>query len=171
VILDIIRYESQYVMKIEPSQSIDQPAHYERFEENGMAKIRVLVVDDYTLVREGIRECLEQTEDIAVIGEAVNGEKALEFVEEFEPDVTLMDVRMPVMDGIAATRAIRSTSPNSRIVILSAYNETVNIRKLLELGVNAFLLKTCEINDLQEAIRAVVRGELFIQPGLVFARN
>jgi DNA-binding NarL/FixJ family response regulator len=158
-------------MKIEPSQSIDQPAHYERFEENGMAKIRVLVVDDYTLVREGIRECLEQTEDIAVIGEAVNGEKALEFVEEFEPDVTLMDVRMPVMDGIAATRAIRSTSPNSRIVILSAYNETVNIRKLLELGVNAFLLKTCEINDLQEAIRAVVRGELFIQPGLVFARN
>jgi DNA-binding NarL/FixJ family response regulator len=136
-----------------------------------VGKIRVLVVDDYKLVRQGIRAFLESTDDITVIAEAVNGEQALELVEEYQPDVTVLDIKMPVMGGVDATRAIRSLSPQARILILSAYEEIVSIKTLISLGINAFLLKTCEIEELQEAVRAVARGETFIHPSIQFACN
>lgn len=135
------------------------------------AKIRVLLVDDYKLVRQGIREFLENSDDITVIAEAENGEQALELVETCEPDVTVLDVQMPVMSGIDAARAIRAVSPKARIMILSAYDEKSYIKTLVGLGVNAYLLKTCELNELQEAVRAVVHGEIFVQSGLAFVGN
>lgn len=140
------------------------------------AKIRVLLVDDYKLVRQGIREFLEISDDITVIAEAENGEQALELVETCEPDVTVLDVtvldvQMPVMSGIDAARAIRAVSPKARIMILSAYGEKSYIKTLVGLGVNAYLLKTCELNELQEAVRAVVHGEIFVQSGLAFVGN
>jgi DNA-binding NarL/FixJ family response regulator len=135
------------------------------------AKIRVLVVDDYTLVRQGIRECLESSNDIVVVAEAVNGEQALDLFETYEPDLTVMDVQMPVMGGIEATRAILSIAPKSRIMVLTAFEERAQFKALLDLGVGALLLKTCEIGELQEAVRAVVRGERFIQSGLVLANS
>ncbi|MHB1356530.1 MAG: response regulator [Anaerolineae bacterium] len=136
-----------------------------------MAKIRVLVVDDYKLVRLGIRAFLESSDDIAVVAEAANGEQALELVETCAPDVTVLDIKMPVMGGIDAARAIRSLSPRTRILILTAFEEKGHINTLFDLGVKAYLLKTCGIGELQDAVRAVVRGETFIQPGLVFAGN
>lgn len=135
------------------------------------AKIRVLLVDDYKLVRQGIRGFVENSDDITVIAEAENGEQALELVETCEPDVTVLDVQMPVMSGIDAARAIRAVSPKARIMILSAYDEKSYIKTLVGLGVNAYLLKTCELNELQEAVRAVVRGEIFVQSGLAFVGN
>jgi len=134
-----------------------------------MSKIRVLVVDDYKLVRQGIRECLERADDITVVGEAVNGEQGLELVEVLEPDVTVLDIRMPVMNGVDAARAIRSIAPQVRIMVLSAFEEEARLKTLLDLGVSAVLLKTCEIGELQEAVRAVARGEMYIQSNLEFA--
>lgn len=130
-----------------------------------MDKIRVLIVDDYKLVRQGIRAFLESSDDISVVAEADNGEQALELIETHNPDVTMLDIRMPVMGGIDATRAIRSLSPKARIMILSAYEDEVQFTTLAGLGVNAYLNKTCEIRELQEAVRAVVRGEIFIRSG------
>lgn len=130
-----------------------------------MDKIRVLIVDDYKLVRQGIRAFLESSDDISVVAEADNGEQALELIETHNPDVTMLDIRMPVMGGIDATRAIRSLSPKARIMILSAYEDEVQFTTLAGLGVNAYLNKTCEIQELQEAVRAVVRGEIFIRSG------
>lgn len=135
------------------------------------AKIRVLLADDYKLVRQGIREILESSDDITIIAEAENGEQALELAEKIEPDVTMLDIQMPVMSGIDAARAIRSVSPKARIMMLSAYNEEAYVKAILGLGINAYLLKTCELNELLEAIRAVVRGETFIQSGLLLVGN
>jgi DNA-binding NarL/FixJ family response regulator len=135
------------------------------------AKIRVLVVDDYKLVRQGIRDFLENSDDITVIAEAANGEQALELIETYKPDVTMLDLVMPVMGGLDAARAIRSLSLKTRIMILSAYDEMAHIKTFIELGINAYLLKNCEINELQDAVRAVARGESFLPTKLEFARN
>jgi YesN/AraC family two-component response regulator len=111
--------------------------------------IRVLVVDDYKLVRQGIREILESSDDITVIAEAGNGEQALELVEKCEPDVTMLDIRMPVMGGIDTARAIRLLAPKAHVMILSAYGEKLYLNTLLGLGVKAYLLKTCEQDELR----------------------
>jgi DNA-binding NarL/FixJ family response regulator len=125
--------------------------------------IRVLLVDDHALVREGTRRLLEAENDVEVVGEAASGEEAIEATKTLQPDIVLMDIAMPGMGGIAATRAIKVWSPQTAIVVLSAYNDAPYLIAFLEAGAAGFLLKTVHGQELINAIRAVARGESVLQ--------
>jgi len=126
--------------------------------------IRVMVVDDHALVREGLRRILEQTFDVEVVGEAGSGDAALVLVEDVKPDVVLMDVRMPEMDGIEATRRIRAAHPQVQVLMLSAYPDFT--LEALRAGAAGYLTKSGASRQLVAALRSVVLGSTVIQAGL-----
>ncbi len=126
--------------------------------------IRVLLVDDHKIVREGTRQLLEQYGDLTIIAESSRGEDAVRLCDELKPDVVVMDVHMPGMSGLEATRAIRANHPVMRILILSAYDDDRYIFPLLDSGANGYLLKTTSGADLADGIRAVFRGEVVLDP-------
>jgi DNA-binding NarL/FixJ family response regulator len=128
--------------------------------------IRVLIADDEDMVRAGFRLVLAREADIDVVGEAADGRQAVAEVERLRPDVVLMDVRMPVMDGIEATRRIAETSPESRIVVLTTFDEDAYIYGALQAGASGFLLKYAPADDLLAAIRVVARGEAMLAPAV-----
>ncbi len=117
--------------------------------------IRVLVVDDHRLVRQGIRLLLEKAEDIQVVGEAVDGREAVEAVSRLAPDVVLMDADMPNMDGLSATQIIRSLNVGARVVILSMFSDENLRRKAEQNGAKAYLLKKSDRDELIATIRDV----------------
>jgi len=117
--------------------------------------IRVLLVDDQVLYREGLRTLLSTQPDLEVVGEAGNGEEALRLAATLQPDVVLMDLRMPVMDGAAATRRLRAVQPECRIIMLSTFDDVDSRASGLEAGAVAYLLKDTPLDDLVEAIRGV----------------
>lgn len=121
--------------------------------------IRILLVEDHKIVREGTRQLLEMTPDFSVVGEASDGLEGLHLVETLHPDVVVMDVRMPNLNGLEATRQIKKAFPHIEILILSAYEDDYYIFPLLEAGANGYLLKTASGRELEQAIRAVFRGE------------
>jgi DNA-binding NarL/FixJ family response regulator len=127
-------------------------------------KIRVILADDHALVRQGIRQFLENAEDIEVVAEAADGEKALLLVAELRPDVALLDVQMPGMSGIEATRQIKARFPEVRVLVLTAYDDDPYVFALLQAGADGYLLKTVEVDDLLRAVRAVHRGESALSP-------
>jgi DNA-binding NarL/FixJ family response regulator len=129
-------------------------------------KIRVLIADDEDMVRAGFRLVLAREADIDVVGEAADGRQAVAEVERLRPDVVLMDVRMPVMDGIEATRRIAETSLESRIVVLTTFDEDAYIYGALQAGASGFLLKYAPADDLLVAIRVVARGEAMLAPAV-----
>jgi DNA-binding NarL/FixJ family response regulator len=128
--------------------------------------VRVLIADDQALVRGGFRMILEAKEDMEVVGEAGDGTEAVELVERLEPDVVLMDVRMPDMDGIEATRRIAASGSSARIVILTTYDVDEYVFAALRAGASGFLLKDVRPPQLTEAIRVVARGDALLAPGV-----
>jgi len=129
-----------------------------------MKRIKVLIVDDHTLVRDGIRALLELTADIEVVGEATNGREALEKVEQLIPDVVLMDLAMPVMGGLEATRRIHSKYPHIRVLALTQYDESDYVIPVIEAGAHGFVTKMAAFSELASAIQSVYRGESFLSP-------
>lgn len=130
-----------------------------------MKTLRVVVADDHTLVRRGTCELLTEAPDIEVVGQAANGQEAIEQATKLQPDVLLMDVSMPVMDGVTATRQLRRLFPSLGIVMLSAHGEEEFVLRALQAGANGYLLKTAEEEQLQEAVRLVAAGRpAILQP-------
>jgi len=132
----------------------------------GMSEIRVLLVDDQRLVREGLRVLLDLTPDIRVVGEAGDGSEVVDQVALTRPDVVLMDVRMPELDGVAATRLLQNEHPEVKVIILTTFDDDEYVFEGLRSGAAGYLLKDAPSEQLAEAIRAVARGEVFIQPSV-----
>ncbi len=131
-----------------------------------MRKIRVLVVDDHTVVRQGICSLLNLAPDIEVVGEAANGEKSIELVRKLRPDVVLMDVAMPVMGGLEATRRITRSFPHTKILVLTQYDDREYVFPIIEGGASGFISKTAASSDLLSGIRSVYAGHSFLSPSV-----
>jgi len=129
--------------------------------------IRVVVVDDHALLRDGTRSLLEAHPDLHVVGEAKSGEVALALVNQLHPDVVLMDIALPEMNGIEVTRALTRDHPDVRVLMVSAYDEDVYIRSALEAGAAGYLSKTAPGEELVQAVRAVAGGTNVLQSGLM----
>jgi len=134
-----------------------------------MKKTRVLIVDDHTLVRDGIRALLALVADIDVVGEATNGREALDRVRELAPDVVLMDLSMPVMSGLEATRRIRKEFPKTRVLALTQYDDTEYVIPVIEAGACGFITKMMAFSELASAIQAASRGESYLSPSAAAA--
>jgi len=126
--------------------------------------IRVLIIDDQALVRSGFRMILEARDDLEVVGEAENGVQALELAQALAPDVVLMDVRMPAMDGVEATRRLLEAGSSARVIILTTFDLDEYVFEALRAGASGFLLKDVEPAQLVEAIRVVASGEALLAP-------
>ena len=129
-----------------------------------MEEIRILIVDDHPVVREGIGSMLKKEADFKVVGEASNGLEAIEKARELSPDVVLMDLRMPEMDGVEAISRIKAEKPEVKFIILTTYSDDEYIFKGIAAGARAYLLKDAPRDELFKAIRMVSRGESLIQP-------
>jgi two-component system, NarL family, response regulator LiaR len=127
-------------------------------------KIRTLITDDHKVVRRGLRGFLELDPGLEVVGEASNGEEAVEMAQRLEPDVVLMDLLMPVMDGIEATREIRLRLPEVEVVALTSVLEDASVTGAIKAGAIGYLLKTTEADELCEAIRAAAAGQVRLAP-------
>ena len=132
-------------------------------DKKAVKRIRVLIVDDHAVVRDGIRAVLALQRDIQVIGEAVNGEEAIKKTIEFMPDVVLMDIVMPVMNGLEATREISKQCERVKVLVLTQYDDEENIKASLEAGALGFIPKVAASARLLTGIRSVARGEEFIR--------
>jgi two-component system, NarL family, response regulator LiaR len=131
-----------------------------------LGKIRILIADDHAVVREGTRRVLEQEPDMEVVGEAGDGEEAVNLATSLKPDVTIMDISMPKMDGIEATRLIKAACPSISVLALSAYDDDQFVFSLLEAGAAGYLLKSVRSRELLDAIRAVYSGESVLHPSI-----
>ena len=129
-----------------------------------MAVIRVLLVDDHRLVRAGLAGLLGAAADLEVVGEAADGRQAVAAVRTSQPDVALMDVSMPVLDGIGATREILAERPELRVVALTSFADSAKVEDMLAAGAVGYLLKDCDPAELLAAVRAAARGEAPIDP-------
>lgn len=129
-------------------------------------KSRILLADDHSVVRQGFRLILDNQTDMEVVGEAANGREAIAAAEELHPDIVVMDVTMPELNGIEATRRISEVSPRTRVLALSMHKDSVYVREILRAGAKGYLLKDAAGNDLLEAVRAVARGEGYLSPAV-----
>lgn len=126
--------------------------------------ISVLLADDHALLRAGLRALLNAEADMCVVGEAANGEEAVQLTEQLKPDVVVMDISMPVMDGLTATRAIAARLPETRVLVLTMHAEEQYLLKVLEAGGSGYVLKHSADTELMQAIRAVASGEAYLYP-------
>ena len=131
-----------------------------------MRKIRVLLADDHTVVRQGLRALLAAEEDIEIIGEAENGRQALQLVKKLLPDVVVMDIAMPVLNGVEATRQITRYVPSVKVLVLSTYSNDEYVEQLTEAGAAGYLVKQTAANDLLKAIREAFKGNAFFSPAI-----
>lgn len=128
--------------------------------------IKVLLADDQTLIRQGIRLLLEIEPDIQVVGQAANGRAAIDQVETLQPDVVLMDVRMPEMDGVAATRELSTRFPEVKVIILTTFEDDETVFEGIKAGARGYLLKDISSEEMAQAVRRVAAGEALIEPRL-----
>jgi len=131
-----------------------------------MTQLRVVIADDHAVVRSGLRLILGSQPDIEIVGEAATGEEAIRQARSLRPDMILLDIAMPGLNGLEAARAIRQEAPEVRIVVLTMYDDEAYLREFLQLGAAAYVLKEAADTELLAAIRAVQRGEPFIYPSL-----
>lgn len=131
-----------------------------------MKKITVLLADDHSVVREGLQALLQAADDIQVVGQAETGVEAVELAERLRPDVVVMDIAMPLLNGMEATRQIREKVPEARVLILSAYGNPSCIEQVLSLGATGYLIKKASIHILAHAIREVYKGTPFFDPSI-----
>lgn len=129
--------------------------------------IRLLLVDDQTIIRRGLKSLLELTPDLEVMGEAENGAVAVEQVQALGPDVVLMDLRMPIMDGVAATKTIVEQFPGVKVLVLTTFDEDDAVSQAIQAGATGYLLKDTEPDELVQAIRMVNKGYAQMGPGLL----
>ncbi len=134
-----------------------------------MRRIKVLIVDDHTLVRDGIKALLMLALDIEVVGEAANGREALEKVKELSPDVVLMDLAMPVLGGLDATRRIRKEFPGTKVLVLTQYDDSEFVVPAIEAGARGFITKMAAFSELATAIQAVYKGASYLSPSAAAA--
>jgi DNA-binding NarL/FixJ family response regulator len=131
-----------------------------------MQKITVLLADDHTVVRQGLRALLEAEEDITVVGEAENGRQAVQMVKRLQPDVVVVDIAMPQLNGLEATRQISRDNPKSHVLILSSYSDDEYVQQLTDAGASGYLVKQTAANDLVAAIREAKKGNAFFSPAV-----
>ncbi len=131
-----------------------------------MSKIRVLLCDDHTILREGIRLLLNSQLDMEVVGEAADGHDAVEQAHALKPDVVLMDIAMPSLNGLEATKRIRRDDPNARVLVLTMYESDEYVAQMLEAGAAGYVLKKVAGSELVYAIRAVHQGQAFLYPSI-----
>jgi NarL family two-component system response regulator LiaR len=129
-----------------------------------MGKISIIIADDHALVREGTRERLEREEDFEVVGEAADGEEALRLASQLKPDVAVVDIAMPKLNGIEAAKQIKKTQAGTAVLVLSAYDDDQYIYAVLEAGADGYLLKNVRGHQLVDAIRDVSAGEVVLDP-------
>ncbi len=127
-------------------------------------KVKILIADDHAVLREGMRNLLEEEADFEVVGEASDGEEAAKLAAELKPDVVVMDIVMPKLNGIEATKLIKKNTPSAAVLILTAYSDIRYILGLLEAGAAGYLLKSARGSEIAEAIRAVRSGESVLDP-------
>src|SRR6202163_2686922 len=128
--------------------------------------IRVLLADDHAMVRKGFRMILSAQSDLEIVGEAGNGREAVELAASLRPDVVVMDVTMPELNGIEATRRLTADNPHIRVVALSMHKDSVYVREILRAGTRGYLLKESIDSDLVNAVRAVAKGDGYLSPGV-----
>jgi DNA-binding NarL/FixJ family response regulator len=131
-----------------------------------MRKITVLLVDDHTVVRQGLRALMAAEEDIEVIGEAENGRQAVGLAKKTPPDVVVMDVAMPLLNGLEATRQILNAVPTAKVLVLTSYGDDECVQQLMRAGASGYLIKQTAANDLLKAVREVRRGNAFFSPSI-----
>ncbi|MEW6189365.1 MAG: response regulator transcription factor [Actinomycetota bacterium] len=129
-----------------------------------MRGLKVLIVDDHNLFRKGLRKILELEKDISTIGEAANASEAVQKSKELCPDVVLMDITMPEIDGIQATKLIKAVSPITNIIILSMHHDDQHLFQAIKAGAKGYVLKEASVEELVESIKATVRGESLLNP-------
>jgi DNA-binding NarL/FixJ family response regulator len=130
-------------------------------------RITVLLADDHMMMREGLRMVLELEKDIQIVGEAEDGRQAVAMVKELQPAVVLMDIAMPLLNGVEATRQILKYFPGTKVLILSAHGQTAFVNQVIELGAAGFLLKQTSSAVVAQAIREVLKGKTFFSPSVV----
>ena len=131
-----------------------------------MKRIRILLADDHAVVRQGFKMILDAEADMEIVGEAGNGRQAVDLAEQLRPDVVVMDVAMPELNGIEATRRLASSVPHARVVALSMHKDSVYVREILRAGARGYLLKDSGAADLVAAIHAVASGESYLSPAV-----
>jgi len=127
---------------------------------------KILLADDHTIVRQGLKLIISSHADLQVIGEAANGREVLELAEKLKPDLILMDVAMPELNGIEATRRLHQISPRTKVLVLSMHKEAVYVREILKAGARGYILKDAIDTELISAIQSVARGDGYISPAV-----
>lgn len=136
-----------------------------------MDKINVMIADDHSLIREGLKQLLEFDGSIKVVGEASNGVECLDKINEFNPDVLLLDINMPEMNGIEVLKKMKEDDSQIKVLILTVHNEMDYLMRAVDIGVDGYILKDSQSSELKKAISAVKDGENYIQPSLIPALN
>jgi two-component system response regulator NreC len=129
-------------------------------------QISVLIADDHTIVRSGVRLLLEAETDISVVGEALNGREALDLAESLQPDIVLMDITMPEMDGLEATRQLKTRFPHINVLVLTMHRSDEYFFEMLKAGASGYILKGAKTSELINAVRIVHQGEVFLYPSM-----
>lgn len=129
-------------------------------------KIRTLIADDHTLLRNGICALLEDEPDIVIVGEANNGREAVQLADQLKPNVVLMDIAMPLLNGLEATRQIKREHPEINVLVLTMYDNEEYFREMLEVGASGYIIKRAAASELVNAIRAVYNGEAVLSPAI-----
>lgn len=133
---------------------------------NGAGQISVLLADDHTILREGLRSLLAAAPDINVVGEAQTGREAVQLTRRLKPAVVVMDIAMPLLNGLEATRQIRTSDPSTKVLVLSMHSDSEYVEKVLEAGAAGYLVKQTGASDLLTAIREIQRGNVFLSPSI-----